>query len=265
MKKILICMAVMVFTAAIVFGCGKTSAQKDSSAAAGTSVIVTTHGTTAETAKETTGAADAEKTAGTTTTAQSAKNTVSGVVLDGTMIVITIQTEQGKTMSFATGDDTASTPIDKTGVKNGITIGHAVKITCKDTIDFSSADMKKNVVIKMEDTPVKCTSYDALNTAASVILSVESKDLRGLAGICSYPVYLGVKGGMTIKSQKEFEANVKAEELFTDDFVKSVSSVNLMDSEISKAGMVLSKNGAKPNVIISETDDGWNITGINVE
>jgi len=264
MRKSAACIMVALCVILAVIGCGKAAPEVQTTAASGTAVTVTTHGkeetsTAATAAKATTAAAS------TAAAAAQQKNAVSGVVIDATINFTTIQTEHGTTVSFATGDDSSTEKIDKSGIKDGIVLGHAVRITCKDAIDEKASDPSKNVVTKMEDAKSKCTDYDALAAAGSIILTVENKDIKSLASSCAYPVYVGLKGGATVKDQAEFEKKFTADQIFTDSLVKAVSSVNLMTIEESNAGMVLSGNGAKPDVIISSTDDGWSITGINIE
>lgn len=275
MKKILTAAVILFAAVAVIAGCGGNAATQTTKAAAAATKVQAASSAAGTKAAETTQAktqAPATKsavtTAAATTKAAAAaskaaiKNVISGVVIDASMNVTTIQSEHGTTLSFSTGADTASVKIDRTGLKDSIVLGHAVKITCKDAVDEKNPSA--NVVTKMEDAKSKCEDYDALSAAGTIILMTENKDLNGLASVCSYPVYVGAKGGMTVKDQAEFLKNFTAADIFTDTFVKSVTGTNLMDIGISDAGMVVSANGAKPDVIISKTDDGWNITGINV-
>jgi len=46
--------------------------------------------------------------------------------------------------------------------------------------------------------------------------------------------------------------------------VTSVSSADLMSIEITEKGLVISGNGAAPNITMNKSDKGmWQITGIN--
>lgn len=259
MKKLLICAVAALSVLAAVIGCGKTKTPVQETTAEGTSVTVTTHAATTAAAAST--AAVSTTKAAASSAAAGTQNSISGVVIDATMNMLTIQSEHGTTLTFAVGDDTAPEKVDKSGVKDGIALGHALKVTCRNAVD--EKDASKNIVTKLEDARAKSSDYDALAAAGSIILIAENKDLTGLASLCAYPVYVGVGNGATVKDQKEFEKNYKAADIFSDAFVKSVSSVNLMEIGESDAGMVISADGAKPNVIISKTDDGWNVTGIN--
>jgi|GEM_PF-998658 len=273
MKKILTAAVILFSAVAVIAGCGGNAATQTTkaaatkvqaaSSAAGTKAAETTQAKTqAPTTKSAVTTAAATTKAAAAASKAANKNVISGVVIDASMNVTTIQSEHGTTLSFSTGADTASAKIDRTGLKDSIVLGHAIKITCKDAIDEKNPSA--NVVTKMEDAKSKCDDYDALSAAGTVIMLTENKDLNGLASVCSYPVYVGAKGGKTVKDQAEFLKNFTADDIFTDTFVKAVSGTSLMDIGISDAGMVVSANGAKPDVIISKTDDGWNITGINV-
>ena len=94
-------------------------------------------------------------------------------------------------------------------------------------------------------------------------MAVENKNLDSLEEMCAYPVYVGIGDGKTIKSADDFASAYKAEDVFTDELVSSVTQTDLMDVEITKAGLIISKDGAAPDIILSKNKDQWQISGIN--
>ena len=179
-------------------------------------------------------------------------NEVQGVIIDASMNQVTIQTTKGMTDTFML-DDNSNT----SGLTNGMLLGHGIDVTF-------SEENKIMTLVSAKDADTKITDYDALAAAGDVILTVESKNLDSLKGMCTYPVYVGIGKGKEIKSADDFSTTYQASDIFTDSLVTSVSSANLMNIEITEKGLVISGNDTAPNITMNKNDKGmWQITGIN--
>lgn len=179
-------------------------------------------------------------------------NEVQGVIIDASMNQVTIQTTKGMTDTFML-DDNSNT----SGLTNGMLLGHGIDVTF-------SEENKIMTLVSAKDADTKITDYDALAAAGDVILTVESKNLDSLKGMCTYPVYVGIGKGKKIKSADDFSTTYQASDIFTDSLVTSVSSANLMNIEITEKGLVISGNDTAPNITMNKNDKGmWQITGIN--
>ena len=179
-------------------------------------------------------------------------NEVQGVIIDASMNQVTIQTTKGMTDTFML-DDNSNT----SGLTNGMLLGHGIDVTF-------SEENKIMTLVSVKDADTRLTDYDALAAAGDVILTVESKNLDSLKGMCTYPVYVGIGKGKEIKSADDFSTTYQASDIFTDSLVTSVSSANLMNIEITEKGLVISGNDTAPNITMNKNDKGmWQITGIN--
>ncbi|MBP7347208.1 MAG: hypothetical protein KA965_00870 [Butyrivibrio sp.] len=179
-------------------------------------------------------------------------NEVQGVIIDASMNQVTIQTTKGTTDTFMM-DDQSNT----SGLTNGMLLGHGIDVTFSD-------ENKIMTLVSAKDADTKTTDYDALTAAGDVILTVESKNLDSLKELCTYPVHIGLGKGKEIKSGDDFSATYQSTDIYTDQLVTAVSSVNLMNIEITEKGLVLSENGSVPNIVLNKNDKGiWQITAIN--
>jgi hypothetical protein len=188
-------------------------------------------------------------------------NTVQGVVIDAAMHSIVLQTKDGKTI-YANEGDGEDTQIDTTGLKDGLVLGNGITLTYTGNIDKDSSV----TVVSEADCPTKANDADGLETAGEVIQGVEAKNIDTIISCTTFPVYVGIGDGLTIKNADEFKEKVKEDDLFTDELVDSVSHTDLLDLEESEAGLVLSSgNDGTPNITLSKDKDGkWGITGINL-
>ena len=250
MKKRIAALIVASVMTVSMSGCGKSTPAASTQAAASTAASASTStaasSTEASTTTEASSSTEAEETS------------VDGVVIDAAMHSLTLQTKDGQTLSACTSEDNEP---DVTGLKDGLSLGKGITLTY--TGDASKDDVV--TIVKEADCDTKFDDADALSAAGDIILSVENKDLDSIVSSCSYPVYVGIGDGLTIKDEEDFKKQVKSEDLFTEALVDSVSHVDLLDLEECKAGLVLSSGKDDSNdIILSKDKDGsWKITGIN--
>ena len=233
----------MIFAATgILAGCSSGQAAQGASSETSSTVAATTAAT----------AAVAQVSAQAPVSDSEPVNEVQGVIIDASMNQVTIQTTKGTTDIFML-DDNSNT----SGLANGMLLGHGIDVTY-------AVENKVMTLVSVKDADTSITDYDALAAAGDVILTVESKNLDSLKEMCTYPVYVGIGKGKEIKSADDFSAAYQASDIFTDSLVTSVSSADLMSIEITEKGLVISGNGAAPNITMNKSDKGmWQITGIN--
>ncbi|MEF9939529.1 MAG: hypothetical protein RR768_05335 [Clostridium sp.] len=100
--------------------------------------------------------------------------------------------------------------------------------------------------------------------AGDVAVAVKTKDLDALIKMSAFPVYISsVKTNDGVVESVEEFGEVEPATIFTDPFVKAITSFDLSKLEKTKAGYVLGEG--TPNVIFTEADGSFKITGINVE
>ncbi len=232
MKKTLSILLAIGMTATCLSGCG-----------------TTTSAATAD-VSDTETAAAAEASSEAPASEETSSSEATGVVIDASMNYLCIQTTDGKALSLQIADDS-----DTSALSDGILLGHGIKV---------SYDADENL-IKAEDADTAAGDADALAAAGDVILAVSNKDIDAFADLCSYPVYIGIGDGKEEDSKESFLADYKADDVFTDALVSSVSATDLTSVTISEAGLVFSRDGAKPDIILSKTGDNgeWTVTGIN--
>lgn len=91
--------------------------------------------------------------------------------------------------------------------------------------------------------------------------AVANQDLEALADLTSFPVYIGLDGGMTVNSKEEF-LELGAERIFTPELIESVGGADENNLPPSMAGFVLSTEDG-PNIIFSVVDGKLAVQGIN--
>ena len=239
MKKFGYIVPIILIAAGILAGCGSGQAVQRASSETSSAV-------------QTSSAAVAQTSAQAAVSDSEAANEAQGVIIDASMNQVTIQTTKGTTDTFML-DDNSNT----SGLANGMLLGHGIDVTY-------AVENKVMTLVSVKDADTSITDYDALAAAGDVILTVESKNLDSLKEMCTYPVYVGIDKGKEIKSADDFSAAYQASDIFTDSLVTSVSSADLMSIEITEKGLVISGNGAAPNITMNKSDKGmWQITGIN--
>ena len=163
MKKIIIPAAAVLAAAAVLFSaCGNKPAPETSAAPAQTSAV-----------PETTEAESTEP--------ESTAEEIRGVIVDGAMHTILVQTEEGELLEIHHQTDDGTDP-DMTGLKEGILIGKGVLVTGQRGKDgeFTAE--------KLEDAGTACEDPDAMEAAIGVFFSFRAKNLESLADRISYPV-----------------------------------------------------------------------------
>lgn len=181
--------------------------------------------------------------------------TVRGVIIDATMNYLTVQTENGEMLTAATGEAAEERP-DFSGLRDGVSLGRAVLLSGR-------RSGERFVLLSAEDAEAKCGDADALAAAGTVLLCVRDRDLKALAGYAAFPLYVGIGGGMELTSEEEFLETYRAEQIFTPELVEAVLKTDLLKAEAADGSLVLSADGGKPNIVISLSDDGWGVSGIN--
>ncbi len=235
-----------IFTAAVLSACGS---QKTETTAASTAAVSTEAATTeaAATAAESTTASAAAESETSYMDKKAPSGEMQGVVIDAAMNTMTIQTKEGAAYAMSKSED-----CDTTGIKNGITLGMGITATVDDN----------GTIVKLADAKTKAEDTDGLAAAGSVILALQMDDMDSFADLCSYPVYIGLDD-KTVATAEDLKKNYTADKLFTQELKDSVLSTDLMDLEKREAGLVLSANGEKPDIILNLTNDGWKVTGVN--
>lgn len=177
-----------------------------------------------------------------------------GVVIDVSEKSMTVQSDLGTTVKFGLNKET-----DVTGVKEGIVSGAAVKIEYEGKFEGISA--KKIKIKKIVDSE-KLPKLDkaALGMAGSIILAIESGDQSMLARLCEYPIVFDTGKEKRIGSVQEF-ISLKRSDIFTKRLVNSVSRTNLFVTNAYSDGFLLGLS--KPNIVVSNTKDGYLITGFH--
>ena len=246
MKRLNVIFMTTVMAAGLLAGCGSatsgnTASSAESAASESASAAASVSASAATPASSSTASSEDTK----------AANEAKGVVIDASMNQVTIQTTDGKTQTYMLDDSS-----DTSGLSNGILLGNGFDITY-------SGDDDSLTLVAAKDASTKADDADALSAAGDVIMAVENKNLDSLEEMCAYPVYVGIGDGKTIKSADDFASAYKAEDVFTDELVSSVTQTDLMDVEITKAGLIISKDGAAPDIILSKNKDQWQISGIN--
>ena len=239
MKKFGYIVPIILIAAGILAGCGSGQAVQGASSETSSAV-------------QTSSAAVAQTSAQAAVSDSEAANEAQGVIIDASMNQVTIQTTKGTTDTFML-DDNSNT----SGLANGMLLGHGIDVTY-------AVENKVMTLVSVKDADTSITDYDALAAAGDVILTVESKNLDSLKELCTYPVHIGLGKGKEIKSGDDFSATYQSTDIYTDQLVTAVSSVNLMNIEITEKGLVLSENGSVPNIVLNKNDKGiWQITAIN--
>ena len=167
--------------------------------------------------------------------------TIRGVIIDASMNTVTIQTQDGKTLSFhQSEDESADGEFDTGALKSGMELGKGVELSYQGKVEGTDTSGVRKIVMK--DAEPVCKNAQALEKAGEIILALEDKDYDTLSSLSAVKL-----------SQKDF----------TEDFVKSVVTMNLFDAPLTKDGFFLPGKEAKPNLELGEIDGEWTITGLN--
>ena len=234
MKKIIIPAAAVLAAAAVLFSaCGNKPAPETSAAPAQTSA-----------APETTETESTEP--------ESTAEEFRGVIVDGTMHTILVQTEEGELLEIHHQTDDGTDP-DMTGLKEGILIGKGVLVTGQRGKDgeFTAE--------KLEDAGTACEDPDAMEAAIGVFFSFRAKNIESLADRISYPVT--VEKDVELTSEDELKERYPGEKLFTEELSRAVAGTDF--TKLSpEAGTMVLPGTEGPHIVMSLTDDGWAVTEI---
>ena len=191
-----------------------------------------------------------------TGTAAEAEETLSGVVLEASMNGFTLQNKDRGLVYIATGEDAAEKP-DFTRLANGIVPGEGVRLLGKTedgTFQLSAA----------ADEATALGNKDALYTVGQALLAVRDKNPDALAGMATYPLYLGLASGNEVDNKDELLQKYTAEQIFTDAFCESVLHADLLTLTAADGNLVVSADGGRPNMIFTKTDAGYKLSAVNV-
>lgn len=191
-----------------------------------------------------------------TGTAAEAEETLSGVVLEASMNGFTLQNKDRGLIYIATGEDAAEKP-DLTRLANGIVPGEGVRLLGK-TEDGSFR------LGAAADEATALGDKDALYTVGQALLAVRDKNLDALAGMATYPLYLGLASGNEVDNKDELLQKYTAEQIFTDAFCESVLHADLLTIKAADGNLVVSADGGRPNMIFTKTDAGYKLSAVNV-
>ena len=191
-----------------------------------------------------------------TSTAAEAEETLSGVVLEASMNGFTLQNKDRGLIYIATGEDSAEKP-DLTRLANGIVPGEGIRLLGK-TEDES---------FRLSAAAYEATALgdkDALYTVGQALLAVRDKNPDALAGMATYPLYLGLASGNEVDNKDELLQKYTAEQIFTDAFCESVLHADLLTIKAADGNLVVSADGGRPNMIFTKTDAGYKLSAVNV-
>ena len=191
-----------------------------------------------------------------TSTAAEAEETLSGVVLEASMNGFTLQNKDRGLIYIATGEDAAEKP-DLTRLANGIVPGEGIRLLGKTesgTFQLSAA----------ADEATALGDKDALYTVGQALLAVRDKNPDALAGMATYPLYLGLASGNEVDNKDELLQKYTAEQIFTDAFCESVLHADLLTIKAADGNLVVSADGGRPNMIFTKTDAGYKLSAVNV-
>ena len=191
-----------------------------------------------------------------TGTAAEAEETLSGVVLEASMNGFTLQNKDRGLIYIATGEDAAEKP-DLTRLANGIVPGEGVRLLGK-TEDGSFR------LGAAADEATALGDKDALYTVGQALLAVRDKNLDALAGMATYPLYLGLASGNEVDNKDELLQKYTAEQIFTDAVCESVLHADLLTLTAADGNLVVSADGGRPNMIFTKTDAGYKLSAVNV-
>ena len=193
-----------------------------------------------------------ETTEAESTEPESKAEEIRGVIVDGAMHTILVQTEKGELLEIHRQMDDGREP-DLTGLKEGILIGNGVLVTGQRGKDGSFT------AEKLEDAGIACEDPDAMEAAIGVFFCFQAKNLESLADRISYPVM--VEKDAEITSEDELKERCPEEKLFTEELCQAVAGTDL--TKLSpEAGTMALPGTDGPHVVISLTDDGWAVTEI---
>lgn len=191
-----------------------------------------------------------------TSTAAEAEETLDGVVLEASMNGFTLQNKDRGLVYIATGEDSAEKP-DLTRLANGIVPGEGIRLLGK-TEDES---FRLSAAV---DEATALGDKDALYTVGQALLAVRDKNLDALAGMATYPLYLGLASGNEVDNKDELLQKYTAEQIFTDAFCESVLHADLLTIKAADGNLVVSADGGRPNMIFTKTDAGYKLSAVNV-
>ena len=194
-----------------------------------------------------------EESAATSTAAEAA---LDGVVLEASMNGFTLQNKKQGLVYIATGEGAAEKP-DLTRLANGIVPGEGVRLLGK-TEDGSFR------LSAAADEATALGDKDALYTVGQALLAVRDKNLDALAGMATYPLYLGLASGNEVDNKDELLQKYTAEQIFTDAFCESVLHADLLTIQAADGNLVVSADGGRPNMIFTKTDAGYRLSAVNV-
>ena len=177
-----------------------------------------------------------------------------GVVIAASEKLMTVQSDLGTTVKFGLNGK-----VDVTGVKEGIVSGAAVRIEYEGKLEGS---FTKKIKIKKVVDSEKLPKLDkaALSMAGSIILAVENENQNMLASLCEYPLIFDTGEEKRIGNEQEF-VEIKKDNVFTKRLVDSVSRTNLFVTNAYSDGFLLGLS--KPNIVVSNTKNGYLITGFH--
>ena len=202
------------------------------------------------------GTASVSEESAATGTAAEAEETLSGVVLEASMNGFTLQNKDRGLVYIATGEDAAEKP-DLTRLANGIVPGEGVRLLGK-TEDGSFR------LGAAADEATALGDKDALYTVGQALLAVRDKNPDALAGMATYPLYLGLASGNEVDNKDELLQKYTAEQIFTDAFCESVLHTDLLTLTAADGNLVVSADGGRPNMIFTKTDAGYKLSAVNV-
>ena len=93
--------------------------------------------------------------------------------------------------------------------------------------------------------------------------AVAEKDLKALADLTAYPVYVGLPDTDGIAEAEDDFLRLDSEQVFTEELQDSIASAEETALTPSEAGFVLAGENGRPNIVFGVVDGELEVTGIN--
>ena len=93
--------------------------------------------------------------------------------------------------------------------------------------------------------------------------AVAEKDLKALADLTAYPVYVGLPDTDGIAESEDDFLRLDSEQGFTEELQDSIASAEETALTPSEAGFVLAGENGRPNIVFGVVDGELEVTGIN--
>lgn len=182
---------------------------------------------------------------------EAVKLSAEGMVIDAAIHSLSIMTEGGDVLFFSYPEDGAAVELE-----DGILLGEVVNVIHTGSNEAGNAVA---VEITAGDTET-VLDREAYEFAIKIINFAKFNDLEGLAGVTAYPVFVDMGDiDVMVNNEGDFKS-IERLELMS---LGGLADYNLFNMVETQEGIIIGEG--KPNMIFAAGEDGYAITGINVE